>query len=82
MGSPKELLTKLNRKLSPPPEPPQFEYSPWSEPEGSTTDREARREGSRALANSQLYRVPSVDEVRANQDRDNAIAAAFARQAR
>ena len=82
MASPKELLTKLSRKLSPPPEQPQFEYSPWSEPESMPSERDARLEGARALANSRLYRAPTVDEVREQQDRDNAIAATSARQAR
>jgi hypothetical protein len=71
--SPKELLTRLNRKLSPPPEQPQFEYAPWSEPDPDNipSSGEQRRAGAVALSELPQYQTQYLtdSEVRAEQQR-------------
>lgn len=72
-ATPRELLTRLNRKLSPPPEQPQFAYSPWSapDPENIPSSGEQRRAGAIALSQLPQYqtRYLSDSEIRDEQRR-------------
>ena len=80
MPTPKELLTRLNHKLNPPPPPERFEYAPWSSPDPANLPNEAdaRREGARALARSSLY-ATSEDERRDQIEQANLLAESFMR---
>lgn len=72
-ATPRELLTRLNRKLSPPPERPQFQYQAWSapDPENIPSSAEQRRAGAVALSELPQFQVQYLTdaEIRAEQRR-------------
>ncbi len=81
MGKPADLVSRLKSAVSaPPPAAPSVEYSAWSDAGEVPSEAQARRAGAAALSRSQLYRAPTVEELREQQEQQNVLAAAQEQQ--
>ncbi len=81
MSKPTDLISRLKQKVAPAPAAtPSIEHSPWSDAGEMPSEAQARRAGAVALSRSQLYRAPTVEELREQQRQQNVAAAAQEQQ--